>query len=41
LRRSQRLNVTETPWVAIAVGAALTLVLVSFHARLFGGHPFG
>jgi uncharacterized membrane protein len=41
LRGSQRLNVVETPWIAIALGTALTLVLVSFHSRLFGGHPLG
>jgi uncharacterized membrane protein len=41
LRGSQRLNVVEAPWIAIALGAVLTVVLVSFHSRLFGGHPLG
>jgi uncharacterized membrane protein len=41
LRGPQRLNIIEAPWIAIVLGAALTVVLVSFHSRLFGGHPFG
>ena len=38
----QRWNpVEDTPWIAIAIGVALTFVLISIHPWAFGGHPLG
>jgi len=31
----------DLPWLAIAIGAALTVVLVAIHPWAFGGHPLG
>ena len=37
----QRWQADDTPWRAIAIGAALTLLLVAFHPMFFGGYPLG
>jgi uncharacterized membrane protein len=37
----QRWSAADTPWTAIAVGAALTVVVVLVHPYIFGGHPLG
>jgi uncharacterized membrane protein len=37
----QRWERSDTPWLALAAGAALTLVLVVLHPLIFGGHPIG
>ena len=37
----QRWTSADTPWRTIAIGAAITIVLVAFHPMLFGGHPLG
>lgn len=31
----------DTPWIAIAIGAALTAVIVWLHPTIFGGNPMG
>jgi uncharacterized membrane protein len=32
---------SDMPWTAVAVGIAVTIVLVTFHPRFFGGSPLG
>jgi uncharacterized membrane protein len=32
---------TDIPWAAVAVGIAATILLVTFHPRMFGGLPLG
>ena len=37
----QQWNGADTPWIAIVVGAAATIVTVIMHPRFFGGLPLG
>jgi uncharacterized membrane protein len=37
----QRWRSDDTPWVAIGIGAALTIVIVILHPLMFGGAPLG
>jgi uncharacterized membrane protein len=37
----QRWSARDTPWLAIAIGVALTALLVMLHPRIFGGNPLG
>jgi uncharacterized membrane protein len=32
---------SDMPWTAVAVGIAVTIMLVTFHPRMFGGSPLG
>ncbi len=37
----QHWTAADTPWVAIVLGAVVTVVVLMFHPVLFGGHPLG
>jgi uncharacterized membrane protein len=37
----QHWTAVDTPWVAAAVGAGLTLLVILLHPMLFGGNPLG
>lgn len=39
--RRQQWASADIPWIAIVAGAALTIVVLIFHPRLFGGSPLG
>jgi uncharacterized membrane protein len=39
--RRQRWAAGDTPWYAMVIGAAVTVVVLIFHPRLFGGSPLG
>jgi uncharacterized membrane protein len=39
LSGQQHYHPQDVPWLAVGVGAALTVVLVVLHPWLFGGHP--
>lgn len=37
----QQWTIADTPWIAIVVGAATTILILIIHPRLFGGSPLG
>ncbi len=37
----QHWSLMDLPWAAIAIGSAITVIIVIFHSYLFGGSPLG
>ena len=37
----QRWTAADTPWLALGIGAVLTVLIVMLHPMLFGGRPLG
>lgn len=41
LRGRQRWSASDTPWIAILIGLALTAIILWLHPTIFGGNPLG